>query len=200
MRIRGCFADRTRMLTRWSVGVVGMALLVSCSTAAPDAAPSVGRPTATLPPAAPAAEQTPPAGDAEEQAAVAAYVGMWQAMARAGESSDWRSPELADYATGAALTVIIQSLYADHANGVVTRGAPTHSPVVRSAEPPNAPTTVLIDDCGDSTNSLKYFAGTDTPAGDGSGGGRRAITAEVVLEPDGVWRVTRFAVQGVGSC
>jgi hypothetical protein len=125
---------------------------------------------------------------------------MWQAMARAGERSDWQSPELARYATGDALTTITRSLYADHFNGVVTRGAPSNSPVVMSAEPPQAPTTVLIEDCGDSTNWLKYYEGTGTPAGDGAGGGRRSITAEVTLQPDGSWRVSRFAVQGVGSC
>ena len=44
---------------------------------------------------------------------------------------------------------------------------------------------------------LKYKNGqlvNDTP------GGRRSITAEVKKQQDGTWRVTRFAVEGVGSC
>jgi hypothetical protein len=125
---------------------------------------------------------------------------MWHAMAQAGQTSDWRSPQLGRYATGDALTAITKSLYADQFNHVVTRGAPVTTPAVRTAEPPQNPATVLIDDCGDSTHALKYFAGTNTPAGDGAGGGRRAITAEVKRQPDGSWRVTRFAVEGLGSC
>ena len=31
-------------------------------------------------------------------------------------------------------------------------------------------------------------------------GGRRSITAEVKKQPDGTWKVTRFAVEAVGSC
>lgn len=132
--------------------------------------------------------------------AVATYAEMWQAMARAGETSDWQSPELAHYATGEALTTIIRSLYADHLNMVVTRGAPANSPVARSAEPLEAPTTVLIEDCGDSTYWLKYYQGTDRPAGTGSGGGRRFIKAEVLRQPDGTWLVNRFAVQELRTC
>lgn len=195
---RDGLAVRAAVLLRWSAGVVGVVMLASCS--AGTGAPSVPVGTTTPTPALAVSEPADSEVDPVRRAALAAYVGMWQAMARAAQKSDWQSPELAHYATGDALTAVVRSLYADYANGVVTRGAPTNSPVVRSAEPPDAPTRVLIDDCGDSTHSLKYLAGTDTPAGAGSGGGRRAITAEVVLQPDGVWRVTRFAVQGLGSC
>lgn len=132
--------------------------------------------------------------------AVATYAEMWQAMARAGKTSDWQSPELSHYATGEALATIIRSLYADNLDKVVTRGAPGNSPVARSAEPPEDPTKVLIEDCGDSTHWLKYHQGTDRPAGAGSGGGRRLINAEVLRQVDGTWRVNRFAVQAVGTC
>ncbi|MGH3832871.1 MAG: hypothetical protein ACRDRS_20935 [Pseudonocardiaceae bacterium] len=145
----------------------------------------------------------PPASslaDADTKAAVGVYAGMWQAMAQAGETSDWQSPELDHYATGEALATIIRSLYADHMNGVFTHGAPTNSPVVRSVEPPQDPTTVLIDDCGDSTHWLKYRLWPERPAGGGPGGGLRFITAEVLRQPDGAWRVNRFAVQGLGTC
>jgi hypothetical protein len=137
---------------------------------------------------------------AARQAAVLTYTEMWQAMAQAGQTSDWHSPVLAQYATGEALATITRSLYADHVHHVVTRGFPINHPVVRSADPPDAPTRVLIDDCGDSSHSLKFFQGTDTPAGDGNGGGRREITAEVLRQPDWSWRVNRFAVQGLGTC
>lgn len=119
-------------------------------------------------------------------------------MVKAGETSDWQSPELAKYATGDALGVITRSLYTDHLNGVVTKGAPVINPKVSSVDPQDNPTTVVISDCGDSTNSLKYKKDgqllNDTP------GGKRAITAEVKKQSDGSWRVTRFAVEGLGSC
>ncbi|MBQ0926695.1 hypothetical protein KBO27_22330 [Saccharopolyspora endophytica] len=124
---------------------------------------------------------------------------MWQAMARAAETSDWRSPELAEYATGDALTTLSRSLYADHVNKLVTRGRPANHPTVSSVEPPGDPRTVMLADCGDSANWLKYRSGTDQLA-DETGGGRRSITAEVVTQPDGSWRVSRFSVQGVGTC
>lgn len=182
-----------RSLQAGAVGVV--LVIVSC------AAPST---TPPQPPPSPSAESAvvpvQSSAEAAQRAAVAVYVGMWQAMARAGRTSDWKSPELDRYATGLARASIVRSLYADHFKGVVTRGIPTNSPVVRSVEPPEHPDTVLIDDCGDSTHSLKYHQGTDRPAGDGPGGGRRAITAEVLLQPDGTWRVNRFAVQALGTC
>jgi hypothetical protein len=109
-------------------------------------------------------------------------------------------PELDHYTTGLVRAAIIRSLYANHLNQIVTRGAPTNTPVVRSVHLGQDPARVLTDDCGDSTNSLKYPQGTDRPAGDGPGGGRRAITAEVLRQPDGAWRVTRFAVQALGTC
>lgn len=179
-------------------GAAGLVLvLASCGAQATTPASEVvtGGPSA----ASPTAPTRPPA-DAAGQAAVAVYVRMWQAMARAGRISDWRSPEVDHYATGLARASIIRSLYADHLNNIVTRGTPTNSPVVRSVELARDPARVLIDDCGDSTNALKYHEGTDRPAGDGPGGGRRAITAEVLRQPDGTWQVNRFAVQGLGTC
>lgn len=190
-----CSSARATVLAWWSLGAVGVLMMVSCVTA-PGTPPSGTSPD----PSAPVVSPSPSREDAARQAAVAAYSGMWQAMARAGASSNWRSPELARYATGDALTAITKSLYADRVNGVVTRGAPVLSPVVRSVGPPLDPITVLIDDCGDSTQWLKFFEGTDNPAGESNGGGRRSITAEVLQHPDGSWRVTRFAVEGPGTC
>jgi hypothetical protein len=134
----------------------------------------------------------------EPQLATDAYTGMWQAMAKAGETADWQSPEVAKYATGDALGVINRSLYTDHLNGVVSKGAPVTSPKVTEEKPPSKPTTIMISDCGDSTNWLKYKKDgspfTDSP------GGHRAITAEVKKQADGSWKVTRFAVERVGTC
>lgn len=131
--------------------------------------------------------------------ATAAYLGMWQDMAKAATTADWEDPALAHHATGAALSVISRGLYADHLNGLVARGKPKDHPVVTSADPPTDPTTVMISDCGDSTHWLQYRKDTGKLA-DNVPGGRQAITAEVKKQGDGTWKVTRFAVEGVGSC
>ncbi|MFG2943495.1 hypothetical protein [Streptomyces sp. NPDC048282] len=119
-------------------------------------------------------------------------------MAEAAKTSDWNSPNLARYATGDALSAISRGMYADHLNGLVTKGEPKNSPKVSSVAPAAEPTTVMISDCGDSTNWLKYRKDSGKLADD-EPGGRQAITAEV-KKLDRGWKVTRFAVEGVGSC
>jgi hypothetical protein len=131
--------------------------------------------------------------------AVAAYLGMWQDFVSAGRSSDWESPSLSRHATGDALLTMSKGLYADHLNGYVTRGEPIDHPTVTSAVPAADPTTVLISDCGDSSHTGKYVAKTGKPA-PGGPGGRQAITAEVKKQPNGLWKVDRFSVRGVGTC
>lgn len=149
-------------------------------------------PTSSAPPSS-----ASPADNARQQA-LAAYTGMWQQMVKASETSDWQSPALANYATGDALGVINRSLYTDHLNGVVSKGQPLTNPHVTKVDPESNPNTVMISDCGDDSNWVKYKKDgspfTDAP------GGRRSITAEVKKQADGSWRVTRFAVEGVGSC
>jgi hypothetical protein len=124
---------------------------------------------------------------------------MWKDMATAGQTSDWRSPRLAAHATGDALSAISRGMYADHLNGLVSKGAPVDHPSVTSAVPSPSPTTVMISDCGDSTHWLKYRKATGKLADD-EPGGRQAITAEVKRQADGTWKVARFAVEAVGSC
>jgi len=119
-------------------------------------------------------------------------------MAEASQTSNWQSPELGRYASGSALQVLSGSLYADHLNGFESRGAPVLQPRATSAEPADAPTTVMLFDCADSTNWLQYR--TDGSLVDDEPGGRRAVTSEVRLHQDGSWKVTRFAVEGLGSC
>ncbi|WP_218639565.1 hypothetical protein [Streptomyces acidiscabies] len=80
----------------------------------------------------------------------------------------------------------------------MTKGAPKNYPKVISAEPPDSPTRVMVSDCGDSTNWLKYRKDTGELADD-TLGGRRAITAEVKKDAGG-WKVARFAVEAVGTC
>jgi hypothetical protein len=124
---------------------------------------------------------------------------MWQDFVTAGRTSDWQSPLLADHATGDALLQMSRGLYADHYNGLITRGAPVDHPVVKSATPAAEPTTVIISDCGDSSHFLKYYATSGEPAS-GADGGWRAITAEALKGSDGTWKVDRFAVEDIGTC
>lgn len=179
--------------------VVGFAALIvaACSSnSSSTPGGTTGVPTSLSPTSSVSPSPVSPAASARQQA-TAAYTGMWQQMAKAGATADWQSPELAKYAAGDALGVINRSLYTDHLNGVVSKGEPTNNPKVSKMDPADNPTTVMISDCSDSSNWLKYKDGqllNDTP------GGRRSITAEVKKQQDGTWRVTRFAVEGVGSC
>lgn len=124
---------------------------------------------------------------------------MWLNMAEAGKTSDWQSPKLSEYATGDALSVISRGMYADHYNGLVSKGKPKNDPKVTSVDPEAHPRTVMISDCGDSTHWLLYRKKTGKLADD-KPGGRRSITAEVKKQASGGWKVTRFAVEEIGSC
>jgi hypothetical protein len=172
--------------------------VAACSSNAPSTPGSATG--ATTPPSSTSAANSSPLApaDSARHEATAAYTGMWQQMAKADETADWQSPELAKYATGDALGVINRSLYTDHLNGVVSTGAPTTSPQVTKLEPPDNPTTVTVSDCGNDATWVKHK--TDGSPLNDPPGGRRSITAEVKKQTDGSWRVTRFAVEGVGSC
>lgn len=138
-------------------------------------------------------------GDKARQDAIAAYQAMWQDFVTAGRTSDWQSPNLGRHATGIALQKMSRGLYTDHQNGVVTRGEPILAPSVSSAEPATNPTKVMVTDCGDSTNFLKYDAKTGQQADD-EPGGRQLINATVQLQSDGSWKVSDFGIHEVGSC
>lgn len=153
--------------------------------------PSVGPPSTLATPVSPA--------DQAKQDALAAYRDMWHNFVVAGQTSDWQSPLLGQYATGLALSTLSRGLYADHYNGLVSKGAPALNPVAVSVDPASNPSTVIINDCGDSTHALKYYANNGQPANDGPGG-RRFIKATVQKQPDGSWKVSDFGIQPVGSC
>ncbi|MDQ3577644.1 MAG: hypothetical protein M3443_08605 [Actinomycetota bacterium] len=131
--------------------------------------------------------------------AVDAYLAMWRDVANASTTSDFRAGSLDDHATGHALTSVTEALREDHNRGVVAKGQPTHSATVSSSEQPREPPTVLIDDCADDSDWLKYRADTGQLV-DEIRGGQRAITAEVTLTADGSWKVSHFLVEEVGTC
>lgn len=194
-RGNGMSQGNTRSAVTAFAAAIGLFITLSaCSSGegaseVPSATPTM--PASTTQPATPA--------DTAKQQAIAAYVGMWSDMADAATTSDWQSPKLAQNATGEALQTISRSLYADHYNGLVTKGRPVNHPEVTSVDPLDQPTSITITDCGDSTNWLKYHVDNDQPADDVPGG-RRHIEALVKKAVDGSWKVTTFAVHEVGSC
>lgn len=183
---------------RWLVIVFLAGVLAACGSLGPASAPTAQQQPSDEPTPPPASTAPSPADTAGQQAK-AAYLGMWEAMAKAGETSDWKSPELGKFATDDALTTVTRSLYTDQFNHVVTQGRPKNDPQVTSVEPQDAPATVMLSDCGDSSDTVKVFAESRKPINNESSG-RQSIVAEVKKQPDGAWRVTRFAVQGVGTC
>lgn len=124
---------------------------------------------------------------------------MWEDYATAAETSNWQDPQLSQHATGIALTNITRGLYTAKTNGRVSRGRPKLDPQVSSVEPADAPSKVVIADCGDSTDWIQVRADTGEPVDDAPGG-RRQINAVVEKQTDGVWRVSDFGVHEVGSC
>jgi hypothetical protein len=178
-----------------ALAIVGGTIVSACS--APDSADG-SAPEQTTP--APATGTAAPLSDeVAQRRAVDAYRAMWKDVVAAATTSDWRSPVLAHHATGDALSVLSGQLYADHYNGVVSKGAPVNNPVVDSVKAEDPITAIRIRDCSDGTGWLKYRADTGQAA-DSEPGGTHLINAEVRLSVDGAWRVTRFAVGETGSC
>ncbi|HWO67481.1 MAG TPA: hypothetical protein VNO31_46355 [Umezawaea sp.] len=137
--------------------------------------------------------------DKAKNGALAAYRGMWQDFVEAGRTSDWQSSKLGQHATGIALTNLSRGLYADHYNGLVTKGEPVLNPSVSSTAPAPDPNKVIVADCGDSTNWLKYRA-DNGQLSDTEPGGRQMINAIVEKQADGSWKVSDFGVHDVGTC
>lgn len=183
------------------LGVLSIAISTMTACSSPPLTPHTSTATTTKSaPNAPGSATRPvSAADADAQAAIGAYLGMWQDFAQAGTTSDWQSPALPQYATGVALSDMSRGLYADKYNGLVTRGTATHNPQVTSMNPASDPTRVMVSDCSDSTHYLKYYSSSGKPANDGPGG-RQLINATVQKQSDGSWKVTDFGVQAVGTC
>ncbi|MEV8609535.1 hypothetical protein AB0383_16650 [Amycolatopsis sp. NPDC051373] len=184
------------MHTAALVTVIGIGLSVTACRSGGASAPASAMPS--VPASTPSRATASPA-EAASQKATKAYLAMWDDVAVVAATSDWQSPRLADHTTGDALSVLSRQMYADHANGLITKGHPVSVPVVQSVEPQSAPKTVMIRDCSDARGWLKYRTDTGKPA-DSESGGKHLINAEVKLAVDGSWRVTRFAVAGIGSC
>jgi len=177
--------------------VLAVLLVAACSSGSPTDSPPAPSAETSAGPTSPSSAATP--ADVAGQQAIAAYLGMWEDMAVAAETSNWQDPRLVQHATSVALTNITRGLYGDKANGLVTKGRPKNAPQVSSVEPPSAPTKVIIADCGDDSQWQHYRLDNGQPANDGPNG-RRQINAVVEKQQDGAWRVTDFGIHEVGSC
>jgi hypothetical protein len=180
-----------------AAAVVAMA---ACSSDTASSSPSgTVQPTGQTSSTSPSPITTSSAVDKAKQNAVAAYRGMWQDFVAAGTTSDWQSPKLGRFATGIALTNMSRALYADHFNGLVTKGEPTFQPSVSTVEPADDPNKIVIADCSDGTNWLKYKAANGQLADD-TPGGRHLINAIVQKQSDGSWKVSEYGVHKAGTC
>lgn len=181
----------------WLVVVTGAVLLLAVGCGSPAADPGQ-TPVATE--AAPSASPSPADPD-QERAALAAYEGMWAVYDRAGRApaADPDYPQLAEYAAGDALDGLRTALGRLRDEGLVFEGSYVSlSPTVVELSPVDAPTTAKVEDCRDSSGWVVVRA--DGGEYEDEPGGRRAVFADVERADDGVWRVTSFAVQGVGTC
>jgi type II secretory pathway pseudopilin PulG len=176
----------------FAVSTVGLAL-TACNSGQSSA-------TATsTSPAAPSSSSPVSQVDQAKQAALTAYQGMWHDFVVAGTTSDWQSDTLGQHATDPARTNMRRSLLADHNNGLVTKGEPTFTPTVTTADPPGNPTRIVIKDCSDGTHWLKYKSANGQLAND-TPGGRHLINAIVEKQSDGSWKVSEYGVHEVGTC
>jgi hypothetical protein len=133
-----------------------------------------------------------------EREALAAYTGMWAAMAKAGQTANPDEPELRRYATGDALALLVGTLVGYRDRGLVTRGQPTTTPRVTALTPQSAPTEASVVDCGDSTGWTTHNAKTGEQIKDDPRG-RRRITASVKVV-DAIWKVANVEIGEIGSC
>ncbi|MFG1952483.1 hypothetical protein [Micromonospora sp. NPDC048830] len=157
--------------------------------------PSESR-SSTSSPSLPAPGQSP--SGAADDAALLAYRQMWAAYAKAGAAADPDEPELARHATGQALSTLKSGLAKLRKDGEVIKGEYKSDPKVVVASPSTAPSTVSVQDCLNTTRFLTYKAATGALADD-IPGGNRAVRATVVRD-GGIWKVSSFGVQAVGTC
>lgn len=129
-------------------------------------------------------------------AAVSAYTGMWVDFDRAATTANWSDPALADHAAGQALNTLRTALQADHRHGLVGRGQIiTHARAARLT-PPKEPDRVLVSDCPDQSQWRTQDQAGQLHTPDAR---RRRVIATVDRQGT-AWRVTRLAIQGLGTC
>ena len=178
----------------WVIASVAVASVMTAAACTSHTAPA-GTPTSAAP------TLRAPSLDARglaEQKALDAYRGMWQAFSEAGQTANSQDPDLSRYADDVALRTLVTGLEANKSQGLVSRGDVVLNPQVTTLPPPASLTAVSIRDCADTTHAVRVKASgepfTDTP------GGHRLVIATAKDVGGGTWKVTSFAISGVGSC
>ena len=143
----------------------------------------------------PSTTTTQPTGAAA--LALAAYRGMWTDMVIASRTSNYQSPLLPQYASGTALSTLVQGLAKNQRAGIVTKGRPSMNPQLISFAPIGDPTQVTVTDCFSDVHWLDYKKSGGLE--DSTPGGRHATSA-LVIDLAGTWKVTELAIQQSGTC
>lgn len=139
----------------------------------------------------PEADETPDASPSaassgDEEVALAAYTGMWDAVVAASHGDEEASHTLDDHAVGSARELMHTAL-AEAAAGGETEGEPALDPTIEVEGPERA----VVDDCVD--DSAWGTGGTG-----GTAGPRRV---DATLIHDGLaWRVSELRIWEAGSC
>jgi hypothetical protein len=187
---------RSLMMQRFGATVTGLLLLTGATAGCTeDRQPDRGNSSS------PAPSLRAPSQDARSTAdarAIAAYRGMWNAYAAAGEVADPTHGDVAQYATGDALESLTGALDGYRKKGQVMKGRPALTPRVVSRSPGDPVSRLEVKDCADTTTWLVYDKSgdliNDVP------GGRRSIGATVIDTGNGVWKVSLFGAREVGTC
>jgi hypothetical protein len=181
-------------LTGKHVAVIGVVTSVAACALAAGCSASPKKPAATAIPAT--ASPTNPA-TAATLGALAAYNGMIADWVEVAKTSNYQDPTLTRHTSGTALSRLIRIVAAAQAAGVVSKGQPTGTAKVVQLTPANAPTQAEVIACADDTNWLQYeLDGSRVPGGPG---GRHHVEVQV-QNFNGVWKVTHFDFQPVGTC
>ncbi|MEV6461498.1 hypothetical protein AB0M66_23045 [Streptomyces albidoflavus] len=161
--------------------------------AAPDAngAPS---PSASSPPASASSDPK----SAEEQAALAAYQGMWRAHAVAVQKASEKGTRIEDYASGEALATIRQDIRTMREAGTRANGKLGHEPKAK-VDLKSSPPTATITDCLDLKDWETTRDGKPLPL-PSEQPMRYRTTAQAEQWDDGRWRVIQYTQQGEQTC
>jgi hypothetical protein len=122
---------------------------------------------------------------------------MWADMVIASRTSNYRSPLLPQHASGAALSVLVQGLAKNQAQGIIAKGEPILHPQLTSLSPASDPTQATISDCFNDAGWLEYRISGGLV--NSIPGGNRETEAIVDVDGDS-WKVTQLVVQKIGTC
>ena len=129
--------------------------------------------------------------------ALDAYRQMWRAYMQALRVPDPQYRVLARYTQGDALRVFVTGLTTVRNDGLVGVGDVTINPRV-VAQRLGTPSTVNIEDCVDTSQS--HLIHRDSSPFPDNPGGRQSARATATEVSPGAWKVTSFALFGVGTC